>query len=277
MTCRFTHAFASRRLKRWCGAASFVAVSLHAPLALGCVLQPLGEGVVRQVLDGRTLVLDNGQEVRLAAIETPAPPAPGEAGPQAKAGLAAMRALEALLAGRPVTLKRLGPSSDRYGRLVAHVFAAGREQSAQQDMLSQGHARVAGEVGAVACASLLWGAERVARAGRLGLWADPFYAIRQAASPGEVLAERGRFTLVEGKVLSVRESRGTIYVNFGRRWSEDFTATIPKRSERAFIAEGIMPKSLARRQVRVRGFVEERGGPWIELTRPEQIELVDQN
>jgi len=27
----------------------------------------------------------------------------------------------------------------------------------------------------------------------------------------------------------------------------------------------------------VRGVIEERGGPWIEATRPEQIELAEQN
>ena len=63
--------------------------------------------------------------------------------------------------------------------------------------------------------------------------------IRQAENPVEVLAGRGRFTLVEGQVLSVRESGGTIYVNFGRRWSEDFTVTVLKRNERMFAAAGL--------------------------------------
>ena len=109
------------------------------------------------------------------------------------------------------------------------------------------------------------------------LWSDPYYVIQQAENPTKVLAERGRFTLVEGKVLSVRESGGTIYVNFGRRWSEDFTVTILKRNERAFTVAGIEPKKLAGRRIRVRGFIEERGGPWIEASRPEQIELVEKN
>ena len=81
--------------------------------------------------------------------------------------------------------------------------------------------------------------------------------------------------VVEGRVLSVRESGGTIYVNFGRRWSEDFTVTIARRAERRFTAGGMAPKELAHRTVRVRGIVEERGGPWIEVTEPEQIEIVE--
>jgi DNA/RNA endonuclease YhcR with UshA esterase domain len=90
-----------------------------------------------------------------------------------------------------------------------------------------------------------------------------------------VRSARGRFAIVEGKVLSVRESGATIYVNFGRRWDEDFTVTISKRSERLFAASGVMPKSLTGRRIRIRGVVEERGGPWIEAVLPRQIEIVD--
>ena len=89
------------------------------------------------------------------------------------------------------------------------------------------------------------------------------------------MASRERFAIVEGKVLSVRESGGTIYVNFGRRWSEDFTVTILKRIGAKFVAAGLDPKRLEGRRVRVRGFIEERGGPWIEATAPEQFEIAD--
>jgi hypothetical protein len=63
-------------------------------------------------------------------------------------------------------------------------------------------------------------------------------------------------------------------VNFGRRWSEDFTATLLKRNERAFTTAGLDLKTLSGRTVRLRGVIEERGGPWLELTRPEQIEVL---
>jgi hypothetical protein len=73
--------------------------------------------------------------------------------------------------------------------------------------------------------------------------------------------------------VSVRESGGTIYVNFGRRWSEALTVTILKRHERTFAAAGIEPKSLEGRMVRVRGYVDVRNGPVIEATQPQQIEI----
>jgi hypothetical protein len=82
---------------------------------------------------------------------------------------------------------------------------------------------------------------------------------------------------VEGTVLSVNDRGSTVYVNFGRRWSEDFTVTIAKRNVRSFTAAGLDPLKLAGRRVRIRGWVDERGGPWIEAIRPEQIELADRN
>ena len=75
-----------------------------------------------------------------------------------------------------------------------------------------------------------------------------------ADSGAVLLAGRGHFTLAEGKVLSVRESGGTIYVNFGRRGSQALTVTILKRHERIFAAAGIAPNRLENRQ---------RSGAWV--------------
>ena len=143
-------------------------------------------------------------------------------------------------------------------------------------MLARGYARVAADVGHAACAAELLSRERTARTARLGLWAEPHY-LKAAEVGSELLAERGHFTVVEGKVLSVRESGGTIYMNFGRRWSEALTVTILKRHERIFTGAGLQPKTLENRRLRVRGWVEERNGPRIEATHPEQIEIAERN
>jgi hypothetical protein len=141
-------------------------------------------------------------------------------------------------------------------------------------------ARFSGRIGTPStqtspCASALFAAEREAREHRRGLWADAGAGPRQADKPQEILNEIGHFTLVEGKIVSVRESGAMIYVNFGRRWSRDFTVTILRRNRRIFSAAGIDPKSLEGRRIRVRGVIEQRGGPQIEASRPEQIELMD--
>jgi endonuclease YncB( thermonuclease family) len=237
-----------------------------------CKLTAVATGTVAAVVDGRTLVFDDGREVRLAAIEVAPPTEP--------IGAAAKAALEALVIGQAIELRGgPAPETDRYGRLFAHVYARreSTERWAEAELVARGHARVSARVGERACATALLARERAARAANLGLWADPYYVVRPADDAAAVAAERGRFAIVEGKVLSVRESGATIYVNFGRRWTQDFTVTIAKRNESAFTSAGLEPRRLQGRRVRVRGYVEQRGGPWVEATRPEQIELAERN
>jgi hypothetical protein len=212
-------------------------------------------------------------------VEVPLAPLPGDLGAPAAAGLAARAALETMVAGRRVELHAREPSTDRYGRVVTHVVVmeGGREHNVAEQLLAQGHARVAAQVEDRACAARLLARERAARDAKLGLWSEPYYGIIGAQRRAELLAQRGHFTLVEGKVVSVRESGATVYMNFGRRWSDALTVTIWKRNERTFIAAGLPPKSLENRHLRVRGWVEERNGPRIEARRPEQIEIAERN
>ena len=176
-----------------------------------------------------------------------------------------------------MVLRRADAPADRYGRILAYTSTArdGVERSVQAELVARGFARVGDRIGTRECTTELLARERAARKAKLGLWAVSYYDSLDTDNPADVLAKRGRFALVEGKVVSVRESGATIYVNFGRRWTEDFTVTILKRNERSFVAAGVEPKRLAGRRVRVRGWIEQRGGPWIEATRPEQIELID--
>jgi endonuclease YncB( thermonuclease family) len=240
-------------------------------VASRCGGEPLSTGRVARVVDGRSFVLDDGREIRLASIEVPAGLAP--------TAQAAEGALTAMLAGEAVALRSAAAAPDRYGRDLAYVFTSGQGQSRSvaHAMLAQGHARVGAEVGDPACAAELLSQERVARIGKIGLWRDAQYAILGAGNLAGLVAGRGRFAVVEGKVLSVRESGGTIYVNFGRRWSQALTVTISKRQERIFSGAGREPRAFENRFVRVRGWIEIRNGPRIEASRPEQIELVAAN
>jgi endonuclease YncB( thermonuclease family) len=249
-----------------------------------CQRTTVATGTVKAIIDGRTFMLADGREVRLAGIEVPplaATPDPIRAavtaapGGPPDPGLGAANALGALIVGREVILLFPKLVTDRYGRLRADAAVVGTDSgSIVKSLLSQGLVRVAAPAGEPGCTAELITAERAARGQKLGLWGDPRYFPKSADDPAGVLVERGRFTLVEGKVASVRESGGTIYLNFGQRWSEDFTVTILKRNERQFTAAGLAVRSLAGRRVLVRGFIEERGGPWIDAMGPEQIEIL---
>ncbi len=232
-------------------------------------------GRVAKIVDGRSFMLDDGREIRLAGLEVPA-----ESGPDG-----ARTALEALLAGQMVALRRAEPEADRYGRIVAHAYVTDAEpppraradRSAAHGLLARGLARVGVNTGSIACAAELLSQERVARTAKIGVWSDPRYAILGAGDLAGLTGAQGRFAVVEGQVVSVRESGATIYVNFGRRWSQALTVTISKRQERMFSGAGMPPQGLENRRLRVRGWVEHRNGPRIEASRPEQIEIIGIN
>jgi endonuclease YncB( thermonuclease family) len=231
--------------------------------AAGCNFEDQGEGRVADVIDARSFRLDDGREVRLIGIE-PADKAKGRA------------ALAALVTGREVILRATDDTPDRYGRQPAYVFVSGTEFPVQMELLKQGQALASADVTDKDCAAVLLAAEAEARRAKNGTWADPT-AIKNAESSGDILAGIGRFAVIEGKVLSVRTAGATTYLNFGRNWTQDFAATIARRIVPAFEAAGLAPKSLENRRIRVRGFIEARNGPRIELLRVGQVEVLGGN
>ncbi len=246
----------------------FGLMSMAAPspvVAAGCSFEPQGEGRVAAVMDARSFRLEDGREVRLAGVE----PVMTE---NANRGLA----LTAIVAGHEVRLSGEEDTPDRYGRQPAFVFLDPGEDLVQARLLEQGEALTSGAVASKECAAILNAAEAAAREAKRGAWADPA-AIKNAESPGDILAGIGRFTVVEGKVLSVRQSGATTYLNFGRSWTRGFAVTISRRMIPAFEAAGLAPKSLENRRIRVRGWVETRAGPRIEALRVGQIEVLGGN
>jgi endonuclease YncB( thermonuclease family) len=226
-----------------------------------CAPLSTGTGHVVAAIDGRTLTLADGRTVRLAGIEAPDN---------------ARSALEALVSGHDVSLMTMGPQPDRYGRIVALVALNGDGgPSVQEKLLIQGDVWMSAGMSDSGCIRAFQAAEKAGRDAERGVWNDPDHPVWDAGNPLEILDNRGHFAVVEGTVLSVRESGGSIYVNFGKRWSEDFTVTVLKRNERNFLSAGMELKKLAGRHVRVRGLIEERGGPWIEAAHPEQIEVAE--
>jgi endonuclease YncB( thermonuclease family) len=242
--------------------ATSMAAAGGPAIGAGCAFEPQGEGRVAAVIDARSFRLEDGREVVLAGIE----PAGSE---QAKN----ISALSAIMAGREVTLSGQDDMPDRYGRQPAFVFVDPSQPPVQAQLLAQGAALFSGTVGDRDCAPLLAAAEAAGRDGKQGIWADPA-AIKNAESPGDILAGIGRFTVVQGKVLSVRQAGATTYLNFGRNWTRDFAVIISRRMLPAFEAAGIVLKSLENQRIRVRGWVESRTGPRIEALHVGQIEVL---
>lgn len=239
----------------------FLITAADAACATPCQFESQGEGRIATIVDARSVRLDDGREIRLAGIEPTA---------------TTKQALTSLLTGRDVTLRSADDTPDRYGRQGALVFIGESDTSVQAMLLAQGDAMVSAEITDKDCAAALMASEAAARRQKKGSWADPS-AIKNAESPDDILAGIGRFMVVEGKVLSVRQAGAMTYLNFGRSWTRGFTATISKRTLPAFESAGISLKSLENRRIRVRGWVEGNTGPRIDVRLIGQVELLGAN
>lgn len=257
--------------------ATLAALSSVSAAAMACeALRMTPGGTVLEVTDGDTLVLDSGVVVRLIGTQAPKLPLGREGFPTWPLAPEAKSALEAIALNKSVRLGYGGEDVDRYDRALAHVFVTTPqgEQWAQQAMVAQGLARVYSFPDNRACLDLLLAAEGRARAGGLGIWSDPYYSVRAADRPEQLLARAGHYELVEGRVLLADRSGGRVYLNFGRFWKQDFTAVIEAAALRLFAQDGFDPLVLEGALVRVRGWVDDRDGPRIEVTHPEQIEVL---
>jgi endonuclease YncB( thermonuclease family) len=217
---------------------------------------------VVEALDGDTLRLADGREVRLAAIQAPKPPANSNAALDALAARA-RDALGRLAVGQTVTLETGGRTPDRHGRTVALVTdETGR--LLQTALLRRGLARVVGAADQRTRLDELYAAEAAARADRAGLWAMGLFRVRRADELG---AERDGFQIVEGPVRAVEARGRTTVIALG-----GLSLIVPPAALRLFRAAGVAPDTLVGRTIRVRGWVMQRGGPTIEIAYPEQIE-----
>lgn len=225
-----------------------------------------------EVIDGDTLVLSDGREVRLVGIQAPKLPL-GRRGfvawPLAEEAKAA---LERLALGKMLRLGFGGRRVDRHGRTLAHLIREEDGTWIQGALLEAGLARVYTFEDNRSLAPLLLERERAARAAGRGIWTDPFYAI---LDPEDANRHIGDFAVVEGRVEAVAVVRGRAYLNFGADWREDFTVTVAPRDRRRFFSPDWDAEAYEGRRVRVRGWLESYNGPSIDATHPEQIEVLE--
>lgn len=257
--------------------AAALLTGLSAATAGACDdLRMVQGGIVTEVVDGDTLMLDSGRVVRLIGTQAPKLPLGREGystwplAPESKAEL------QNLALNKTVTLGYGGEEVDRYDRALAHVFVQEGDDAvwAQQHMIENGLARVYSFPDNRKCLDQLFAAEAQARIDRLGIWSDPYYSVRSADRPDDLLERVGGYELVEGRVLLADRSGSRVYLNFGRFWKEDFTAVIEAPALRLFADDGLDPMTLEGALLRIRGWVDTRDGPRIEITHPEQIEVL---
>jgi micrococcal nuclease len=224
---------------------------------------------VTAIVDGDTVKLDTGAEVRLTGIQAPKLPLGRKGFRPWPLAAKARAALTALSRDRQVRLDYTGRRHDRWGRLLAHLHVG--ETWLQREMLLRGLARVYTFPDNRTHAAALYAAEQTARIAGRGIWALNWYRILPVADTDRYI---GTFQLVEGAVVSTAIVRGRGYLNFGADWQTDFTISIAPKHMKLFRAAQVDIMALRDRRLRVRGWLVRRNGAMISVTHPEQIEFL---
>lgn len=255
------------RLQRLLGTVIFAAT-----LAWGCAPAQTAEKsplhAVKHVIDGDTIVLDDGEHVRLVGIQ--APEIAHKDSPGQPYGPEATEALKKLIGQSRIRVEPAAEPRDRHGRLLAYLYPE-KGDMLQLAMVKSGAAMVYSFPNNTAHISEFLKAEAAARAAGKGLWQLPAYRPLTAETAGQ---GDGQYRVVEGVIRHVAKVKGHWYLNFGEDWKTDFTIFIDRKNVKRFSSSDLHPQDWEGRRIRIHGWIFPKNGPMIELTHPQQMELL---
>ncbi len=242
--------------------ASFPSLLLAAALLLAGAPPPRPAAAAVRVDAAFVLHPEEGGEAVAAGLEVP-----GCGEDRVEAGrwcAAALAAARGFLAGDGIVLRQVGV--DRWRRPLVVPERPGGEDL-QTRLLREGLAFVDPVAAPPAEARRWFAAEREARARRKGIWGEDGLAPLAA---GRVRARPVRFRVVCGEVRRAASTRFWVHLYFGADRRRDFTVRMAPATARA--ADLREPRRLAGREICVRGWIFEAGGPMIEVVDPSQLE-----
>jgi endonuclease YncB( thermonuclease family) len=248
-----------------------------SPAKSQCAMDPSVRGEVRAIDERLDVTLTDGTVLVLAGID---PPAPTRTEPVLDQ--IARTRLSNWLVGHEIRFRALDGRKDRWGRVPALVFAeapgtAGTSWlSVSTAILDAGFGRLEPSKIVRPCLTDFRFAEAAARKAKLGLWADPSYAVIAASDRNALVDRSGRFVVVEGEPIGVEAARFRTTLWFGPRRGWDFSVTIAQRNVAIFDEAGLDLGSLRGKMIRVRGLLDTRFGPQIEISSPDELEIVSE-
>jgi hypothetical protein len=239
-----------------------------------CSMEPARRAEVRSIDERLDLTLTDGTVLKLAGIEPvfPTPDAPS-------LDLWARSRLSARLAGREIAFRALGERTDRWGRVPALIFSEagsphGSMVSVAAAVLEAGLGRFSPADEVHACRAQFLAAENLARTGKLGLWADPYYAVIAANDSDALYEKTGTSVIVEGRVIGVDTGRFRTRLSLGQKRGRDLLVTIASGDMEKLREAGLEPGTLEGKILRIRGLLDAKLGPRIEVSSPDAIEVV---
>ncbi len=218
---------------------------------------------VRYVVDGDTVILQGGRHVRLIGIN--APELGRDGAPDQPLARDARLVLQGLVGRRRVRLVVGTDSTDRYGRLLAHiVLADGR--TAQQHLLRRGLASVIAYPPNLRYLRRYQRAEAAARQAGLGIWGHRYYA----SVPVERINRRHRgYRFIHGRVKEIRRGRSNTTLVMGRR----LVLQVPHPYRRYF-DNGL--GGYLNKRVEARGWLTSKHGKFrLRIRHPAMLKVID--
>ncbi|QSA95478.1 thermonuclease family protein [Methylococcus sp. EFPC2] len=209
---------------------------------------------VQKVYDGDTVLLENGDKVRLLGINTPE--VAGGRKQEEAGGEAAKAWLKRELEGRRVRLEQDTEFQDHYGRKLAHVFTADGEH-VNRLLVEQGYATTDIYPPNLKYVDDMLSAEARAERDKKGLWALPEYRAKTMA--GLDFGGLDGWQRLVGKALGVDERKSLYILHF----ESGFEAHIPKQNVRSFPPL----QSYVGLSLELRGWVSRRGGAYFMVIR----------
>ena len=237
------------------------------PRALECGGKRI-EAVAAEASATTSLRLADGSEIKLASVV-----GPGAVDGDDAAEARALAALKQLSYGKKLVVFA-GDDKDRYGRIPARAVLVENNIWLEASLVEQGLLRVLPGANE-ACVRALLAIEHKARAEHAGLWSNKKFQVMAATDVTALTDAIGRFVVVEGVIRRAGETKPRLYLDFGWRFTEDFTIVVPNPVRNSLVAKGLDPKNWRGKRVRVRGVLISWGGPAIEINVPAALEFVD--
>jgi len=226
---------------------------------------------VKYVHDGDTIVLKNGEKIRLIGINT-AELARKQKNTVIKAEPCANAArdyLKQLLPQNTTIRLQLGQDKkDHYGRTLAHVFLSSGE-NVQANLLKQGLASAIIIPPNDSLANCYRKVEQLARCQKLALWSQSSHILNSQ----QVTSSAKGFHLVQGKVTHIERNRYGIWIQL----AGGLTLGIRPQNQPLFDMKHIT--SLTGKVLLARGWLNKgkNNQPYMRIRHPLSLEVVSKN
>ncbi len=242
--------------------ASLWGALLFVLLEIGTAAVVAGQSVVTRVVDGDTVWLDDGRQVRLIGINTP------ELGhgdrPDQALSRNARNALQALIGDKPVRLVYGPERHDRHGRTLAYLELSDGSRAGEK-LLQKGLAFMIAIPPNVGHVSSYRKIEFKARAQKRGVWNHREYRVLEA---GQLSHDVTGFHIVRGQITNAGQTKKNIYLDIGK----NFTIVIARKKWHYFGGE---PKRYLGQRIHVRGWINRWGGKQrIHIGHPAMLEIL---